>query len=86
MKNDGGPAFPSYSRLEFLRDTQVTPQDKEVIYQECVGLSLRDYFAAAWLSNPYALKAVDEDSKVPISTAIRAYEIADAMLAVRSKD
>lgn len=44
------------------------------------GMSLRDYFAAAALSNPYT-----EDEHSPAKVAEWAYAVADAMMEERTK-
>ncbi len=66
--NDGGPAFPLIS------------EDHRAIRH--IGLSLRDYFAAAalqgMLSDPNNCTALPE-------TAMYAYRSADAMLIERAK-
>jgi hypothetical protein len=66
-QNDGGPAFPLQS---------IGPD----FAPGYAGMSLRDYFAAK------ALQGMLADTNVQASTkqfAVRAYEIADAMLEVR---
>lgn len=72
MKENGGPAFP------------VVDGD---LYS-CYGMSLRDYFAAAALPQLQNLqhKLQLDGHKVPIEEFVNlAYEVADAMLAERSK-
>ena len=101
QKKDGGPAFPSVQRLELLKSIHISEADKEVIYTECRGASLRDWFAA---------EAKYEDLFIPVSiaecvayiglpseepyapsrhwprvVAKARYEFADAMLAERDK-
>ena len=64
--NDGGPAFP------------VVFEDSRSYY----GMSLRDYFAAAWLQGWLASDPPDLDHK---TVARAAYVMADVMLAEREK-
>jgi hypothetical protein len=45
------------------------------------GISIRDYFAAAALSNPYTTDGTDR----PGAVAEWAYQVADAMLKERDK-
>lgn len=45
----------------------------------CFGMTLRDYFAAAFLANKYCAATMSE------ATAKRAYQIADAMLKARQE-
>ena len=63
--NDGGPAFPTLDNTEHWRH---------------LGLSLRDYFAAAALQG---LLAYDGDCSTAIGLA---YHTADAMLDWRKKN
>lgn len=76
---DGGPAFPS----DYIPDTATTP-----------GMSLRDWFAGQALCGLQANSAISEIAKkVSEKTAMNdsrwravvCYELADAMLAARSK-
>jgi hypothetical protein len=73
--NDGGPAFPK-------QGFRVQPDGKS--YYETIeaqrGMTLRDYFAAAAL--PIAAKGKERTAE---DIALRAYYIADAMLAQREK-
>ena len=82
MANDGGPAFPVHPEIE------LAPED---FYG---GMRLRDYFAAAALtglvSTPESMTGMREVGKaygmqVADYAASVAYEMADAMLAVRGK-
>lgn len=66
MSHDGGPAFPV--------------PDVSGVREGSPGLSLRDYFAAAALANPYC---ASENS--PDRAAEWAYQLADAMLAARER-
>ena len=75
-KRDGGPAWPSHDYL--VGDIS---KDKFQKLGETRGMSLRDYFAGQ------ALPDLAECSGLtPEQMARRCYEIADAMLAERSKD
>lgn len=88
-KDNGGPAFPDVRRLELLRQADIDPQTKETIYIESSGMTLRDWFAAKALNI-----AKDWEEKSPTfggddgtyrGIAVRAYRMADAMLAERNK-
>lgn len=75
-RNDGGPAFP----LDVNADTSGTVN---------VGMSLRDYFAAAALQGICAANVIAPKGMTP-SECIRmfgrtAYELADALLSERNK-
>ena len=74
--DNGGPAFPSE-----VWDSEGCPQHTQ-------GMSLRDYFAAkamqAMLSGHFA-KYGHEDYWLRPEIAAEAYEMADAMLAVRKE-
>lgn len=81
MKNDGGPAFPSHGQII----------DREMGNPFIMmGMSLRDYFAAAALNGVIALtlkRAELADAGKDVKQwASWSYSIADAMLAERSKD
>ena len=69
--NDGGPAFPLIS------------EDYEAIRH--IGMSLRDYFAAAALQGLLASSSVGDALAEP-DYAKAAYIQADAMLAEREKE
>lgn len=79
--NDGGLAFPGkrnqqvgkVSDFGFSDDDSPTFDDVEH-----PGMSLRDWFAGQALSNAYA-----HSETSPTDAAKWAYEVADAMLAVR---
>ena len=62
--NDGGPAFPL----------------KEPLTSDCLGMSLRDYFATAALQGLIAHKGF-----YPTDGAADCYKAADAMIAKRHK-
>lgn len=69
-RDDGGPVFP------VKRD--IYDKGSEVTYSvQFTGMSLRDWFAGQ------ALVSVADRQLPPASIAIRAYEIADAMLLYR---
>ena len=74
-KDDGGPAFP-----------QEIPAGGGCGPINYFGMSLRDYFAAAGLSQAYSI-AYDARNKTPDFDDITkaAYFLADVMLAERSK-
>ena len=63
--NDGGPAFPLKGPL---------------LTSDCLGMSLRDYFAAKAMQSLVAL-----DRTAATMTAEYAYAMADAMLAARGR-
>lgn len=69
-RNTGGPAYPVFPE---------TGGGHAAAFQ---GMTLRDYFAAAFVSSGHVLK-----SDVPVNTAERvaaqAYQLADAMLEAR---
>jgi hypothetical protein len=65
--NDGGPAFPTMDPNEHYR---------------LMGMTLRDYFAAAALQ-PLVTSAIELDHVKWDATAQHAYLIADAMLKAR---
>lgn len=69
MSKDGGPAFP------FAADLNLCPTFN-------VGMSLRDYFAAAALTG---LITVMNAENMALYAASNAYELADKMLAEREK-
>jgi len=55
---------------------------KEPLASDCHGMTLRDYFAAAVVSGTVSHPHSNTDA---VAHAMLAYEIADAMLAVRDK-
>ena len=69
--NDGGPAFPL---------TCSTGDSRDGVYA-CNGMTLRDWFAGQAL-----VKAVKGSERTAEAIALRAYFIADAMLAQRAKE
>ena len=72
MKPNGGPAFP-------LPDCLVDDFDRQT-----GGMSLRDYFAAAYLCG-FAMRPISDDPPTPEQKAALAYIHADAMLAERDR-
>ena len=80
-QDDGGKAFPSAERLQFLRATYINESEKETIYREYAGMSLRDYFAAK------AMQGFIESGRFIgiMSCAVDAYKMADAMLEERKQ-
>lgn len=93
VKNDGGSAFPGITHIEAPQTiNHMTPKWSRV--KSDGGMSLRDWFAGRALSGLLSDgetigimgKAASEagKSRVPYM-ASAAYEIADAMLAERSK-
>lgn len=79
VAKDGGPAFPGLREGHANRDRLVPVH----------GMSLRDYFAAkamaALIGNTKAFGDEETYKSYPARAADRAYGIADAMLASRSK-
>lgn len=90
-KPDGGPAFPALDVEHFPAGYGYAEHD-EVSGRS--GMSLRDYFAGqamAMFSSPDVLQAVRDDAterglEPHENIARAAYEMADAMLAERSKE
>ena len=83
-KNTGGPAFPS----GVVRKTRQRPNDpgSDFIISDTVeaknpGLTLRDYFAAKFVSKIYEII----DSGGFVEAARLAYQMADAMIEEREK-
>ena len=70
--NDGGPAFPVDH--QFI-SPKATPEELRI----ACGISVRDHFASQALAG----LLVGHYPSVPLDFAIKAYEIADAMLAAR---
>ncbi len=84
-KKDGGPAFPVMAEHEIYRDSGY----HKVVYPEG-GMTLRDYLAAAVVSEVLRVYAADNKCGVgvehlPRNVAAHAYRVADAMLAEREK-
>jgi hypothetical protein len=91
--NDGGPAFPEL-------DTGETHDNRDggtfTSFSSTGGMSLRDYFAAAALTgimaNPERWKQIADDymsgkktyEQCSAANAVKAFSIADAMLAARA--
>ena len=74
--NDGGPAFPQSGGVEQL-ESPMSVQGMSLLQ----GMSLRDYFAAKALQGLLA----DGNCDGPVKTfVLRAYSLADGMLAARS--
>jgi hypothetical protein len=83
--NDGGPAFPSYA-------SGAQGAACNTRFEPIGGMTLRDWFAGqaavGLLASPNALSA--DDGTIPRErtmnmVAVAAYELADGMLAERSK-
>lgn len=73
--DDGGPAFPQESKWH-------TIEDQKLIIGPHVGISMRDYFAAAALTGTIAFP-IPGHEKMPENAARFCYAYADAMLAAR---
>lgn len=90
VKNDGGQAFPTITEIEAPHTiNHMTPKWSRV--NSGGGMSLRDWFAGQALPVVAAVivaPGVETDDGEPASSrhvARAAYDIADAMLAERSK-
>ena len=79
--NDGGPAFPRLDREwdEYLG------KDGGYKYSMSEGMSLRDYFAAKAMQGWALIPNVPGAKRHEATIAKMAYELADAMIAERSK-
>ena len=76
--DDGGPAF--------ARPTTWSPGLQPDRFNGAVGMSLRDYFAAAAVQSVVCGILADQNGKQdPDWLASTAYDIADAMILQRSK-
>ena len=90
-KDTGGPAFPA----EEIDDDQSVSQNRIVVKEMHLGMSLRDYFAAKAMNAiaPMAFKKTDGNGcgltpagiEMAKDIAAVVYSIADAMLAERNK-
>lgn len=82
--NDGGPAFPSDPYIDHPAHGLV--HKAQVGYQPYDGMSLRDWFAGHALSGLLVMpRSGFSPTDIPKFAAVNAYEIADAMIAERSK-
>lgn len=86
-EQDGGPAFPTEAapvhRADHTRLREAMGWSMEQasrVLSAHPGMTLRDYFAAAALANPYAAS-----ESCPKLAARWAYDVADAMLAERKE-
>lgn len=79
---DGGPAFPRPHSWDESPMKGIHEGDRPAAHREQDGMSLRDYFAAAALQG---MAAHYGTRSAPTLTGAIAYELADAMLAARSK-
>ena len=70
--NTGGPAFAQ--QLECNRDG----------YAVTGGMTLRDYFAASFVSSGHIFKSISEGN-TPELVAAQAYQMSDAMLKARKQ-
>ena len=77
---DGGPAFPS---LDIYESYNCDRERYEVKSDTATGMSLRDYFAAHAMTG--LAFCLDSGERGTVGVAKIAYELADAMLAVRVK-
>ena len=75
MSNDGGPAFPVECYWDNGKPTYGVQTGNAQGF--AMGMSLRDYFAAAALTSLSDMP--------PLIAARRAFEYADAMLATRTE-
>ena len=60
------------------------PLHPESYDEECFGMTLRDYFAASFVSSGHVFKSIS-DGNTPELVAEQAYMMADAMLKVREE-
>lgn len=79
--NDGGPAFPTL-KTSLMRDHRRESDRYTTDYNTDAGMSLRDYFAGCALTGLFATARLRSLSAKEVS--VRAYRVADAMLAERS--
>jgi len=88
-KDTGGPAFPDMRRLELLRSVNIGAAEKEAIYCESSGMTLRDYFAAkvaaGLLAHPDCGEVGPGHETRTNCVATEAYAVADAMLKARNE-
>lgn len=91
-KPDGGTAFPSHEH--FIANGGATGDRKVITGQPHGGMSLRDYFAGQamtlfadpTLRQIVAVAATKAESDLTEAIGVMAYQLADAMLAERSKE
>lgn len=79
--NDGGPAFPESA--VYHPDHGVQPSGAFI---NAGGMTLRDYFAAQFLTGIALSACADKARILPEQTAEYAYLYADAMIAARGKE
>lgn len=79
---DGGPAFPSVELVEEYNSSKQQYVSRPASQH---GMKLRDYFAAHALNSIYFNDRIGDDAKECAEMARLAYDIADAMIAERSK-
>lgn len=80
--NNGGPAFPRISGVE-LTSSQYAGSPPDVYLNTDNGMSLRDWFAGQALAGVNLFDVPNPESAE--FQVVRAYWIADAMLAEREK-
>lgn len=79
--NDGGPAFPLPVAVSAAGDVYCAAD-----VSGGLGMSLRDWFAGHALSGLLVMpRSGFSPTDIPKFAAVNAYEIADAMIAERSK-
>ena len=71
----GGPAFPCAEWLDTLDPSAVNPMHHQ-------GMTLRDYFAASFITSGVVFKNLSSGSTTD-QVAAQAYALADAMLKAR---
>jgi hypothetical protein len=71
----GGPAFPCAEWLDTLDPSAVNPMHHQ-------GMTLRDYFAASFITSGVVFKNLSSGSTTD-EVAAQAYALADAMLKAR---
>jgi len=80
------PAFPDMQRLQLVKNTGLTEQ-RETIYMESRGMTLRDYFAAKAMQEQmrYLIGSAMHEHVLHDHIAMLAYRTADAMLRAREQ-
>jgi hypothetical protein len=71
----GGPAFPCAEWLDTIDPSAVNPMHHQ-------GMTLRDYFAASFITSGVVFKNLSSGSTTD-QVAAQAYALADAMLKAR---
>ncbi len=81
-KRDGGPAFPATIQLDYRRMGEI----EKLVSESGGGLTKREWFAGMALQmDPDFFDPYERANETPLSIAIRAFKIADAMIAEAEK-